>query len=235
MEWMKIMNDGLIPYLLDYRLNGWILLGCILLCIIPPYLLGSLNFAVILSHRFYGEDVRQKGSGNAGMTNMLRNYGKGAAALTLLGDALKAVVSGVIGYAVFGVTGAYIAGLFCILGHMFPIYYHFKGGKGVVTTAVMILMLHPVIFLILLAIFLLVVLGTRFISLGSVMCVMIWPLILQRIEGSGAPVLMAMAIAALVVFMHRENIKRLLRGEENKISLGKKKKETAEKEDGTDE
>lgn len=234
MEWMKIMNDGLIPYLLDYRLNGWILVGCILLCMIPSYLLGSLNFALILSRRFFGEDVRQKGSGNAGMTNMLRNYGKGAAALTLLGDALKAVVSSLIGYVVFGVTGAYIAGLFCILGHMFPIYYRFKGGKGVVTTAVMILMLNPVIFLILLAIFLLIVLGTRFISLGSVMCVMIWPLILQRMEGAGAPVLMAMAIAALVVFMHRENIKRLLRGEENKVSFGKKKK-PAEKEDETDE
>jgi len=222
MEWMKIMNDGLIPYMLDYRMNGWILVGCILICIILPYLLGSLNFALILSRRFYGEDVRQKGSGNAGMTNMLRNYGKGAAALTLLGDALKAVVSSLIGYVVFGVTGAYIAGLFCILGHMFPIYYRFKGGKGVVTTAVMILMLNPVIFLILLAVFLLIVLGTRFISLGSVMCVMIWPLILQRMEGAGAPVLMAMAIAALVVFMHRENIKRLLRGEENKVSFGKK-------------
>lgn len=234
MEWMKIMNDGLIPYLLDYRLNGWILVGCILLCMIPSYLLGSLNFALILSRRFFGEDVRQKGSGNAGMTNMLRNYGKGAAALTLLGDALKAVVSSLIGYVVFGVTGAYIAGLFCILGHMFPIYYRFKGGKGVVTTAVMILMLNPVIFLILLAVFLLIVLGTRFISLGSIMCVMIWPLILQRMEGAGAPVLMAMAIAALVVFMHRENIKRLLRGEENKVSFGKKKK-PAEKEDETDE
>ena len=234
MEWMKIMNDGLIPYLLDYRLNGWILVGCILLCMIPSYLLGSLNFALILSRRFFGEDVRQKGSGNAGMTNMLRNYGKGAAALTLLGDALKAVVSSLIGYVVFGVTGAYIAGLFCILGHMFPIYYRFKGGKGVVTTAVMILMLNPVIFLILLAVFLLIVLGTRFISLGSVMCVMIWPLILQRMEGAGAPVLMAMAIAALVVFMHRENIKRLLRGEENKVSSGKKKK-PAETEDETDE
>ncbi|MBE6574855.1 MAG: glycerol-3-phosphate 1-O-acyltransferase PlsY [Ruminococcaceae bacterium] len=215
-------------------MNGWILVGCILICIILPYLLGSLNFALILSRRFYGEDVRQKGSGNAGMTNMLRNYGKGAAALTLLGDALKAVVSSLIGYVVFGVTGAYIAGLFCILGHMFPIYYRFKGGKGVVTTAVMILMLNPVIFLILLAVFLLIVLGTRFISLGSVMCVMIWPLILQRMEGAGAPVLMAMAIAALVVFMHRENIKRLLRGEENKVSFGKKKKPT-EKEDETDE
>lgn len=234
MEWMKIMNDGLIPYMLDYRMNGWILVGCILICIILPYLLGSLNFALILSRRFYGEDVRQKGSGNAGMTNMLRNYGKGAAALTLLGDALKAVVSSLIGYVVFGVTGAYIAGLFCILGHMFPIYYRFKGGKGVVTTAVMILMLNPVIFLILLAIFLLIVLGTRFISLGSIMCVMIWPLILQRMEGAGAPVLMAMAIAALVVFMHRENIKRLLRGEENKVSFGKKKKPAA-KEDETDE
>lgn len=142
MNFMQILNNGLIPYLLDYQMNAFVLMGCILLCIVPPYLLGSLNFAVILSRRLYGEDVRKKGSGNAGMTNMLRSYGKKAAVLTLLGDGLKAVVSSVIGYLALGVTGAYIAGLFCILGHMFPIYYHFQGGKGVVTTAVMILMLN---------------------------------------------------------------------------------------------
>lgn len=231
MEFLKILNDGIIPYLLDYKLSAAVLIGCILLCMIPAYFLGSLNFAVILSGRFYGEDVRQKGSGNAGMTNMLRNYGKGAAALTLLGDVLKAVIACLIGYFAFGITGAYLAGLFCVLGHMFPIYYHFKGGKGVATTAALMLMVHPPLFLILLVVFALIVLSTKYVSLASIMCVMIWPLFLSQMETTlGAPVLISLVIAALVVFMHRSNIKRLLRGEENKISLGKKKPK-AEKED----
>lgn len=231
MEFLKILNDGIIPYLLDYKLSAAALIGCILLCMIPAYFLGSLNFAVILSGRFYGEDVRQKGSGNAGMTNMLRNYGKGAAALTLLGDVLKAVIACLIGYFAFGITGAYLAGLFCVLGHMFPIYYHFKGGKGVATTAALMLMVHPPLFLLLLVVFALIVLSTKYVSLASIMCVMIWPLFLSQMETTlGAPVLISLVIAALVVFMHRSNIKRLLRGEENKISLGKKKPK-AEKED----
>lgn len=236
-KFMEILNNGLIPYLLDYKMNAFILVGCILLCIVPPYLLGSLNFAVILSRKFYGEDIRKKGSGNGGMTNMLRTYGKKAAALTLLGDALKAVVASVIGYVAFGVTGAYIAGLFCILGHMFPIYYHFQGGKGVVTTAVMILMLNPVVFLILLLMFAIIVIGTKYVSLASVMCALIWPLLVSRIEGPGAPVLVALGIALLILFMHRGNIKRLYEGTERKISLGKKKekKEKKAEEGGQDE
>ena len=197
----------------------------VLLCIVVPYLFGSLNFALIISRRFYGEDIRTKGSGNAGMTNMLRTYGKGAAALTLLGDMLKAVFSSLFGYLFLGVTGAYLAGLFCILGHMFPVFYRFKGGKGVVTTAVMILMLNPVVFAILFLIFAIIVIGTRYISLGSVMCALLWPILVHRIEGPGANVLFTFGIAALVIFMHRGNIKRLYEGKESKVSLGKKKKE----------
>ena len=234
MEWMKIMNDGLIPYLLDYRLNGWILAGCILLYMIPPYLLDSLNFALILSRRFYGEDVRQKGSGNAGMTNMLRNYGVKAALFTLLGDALKAVVSVYIGFALFGRLTACVAGLLCMLGHIFPIYYKFRGGKGAVTAIVMILFLNPLVGAILLLIFAIIVIGTKYVSLGSIMGGALYPLILNRISilqgytPNIIEVVCSFLVAFLIVFMHRSNIKRLLEGKENKLSIGKKKKKTEE-------
>jgi glycerol-3-phosphate acyltransferase PlsY len=101
------------------------------LCMTVSYLLGSLNFAIIISGKTYRQDIRNHGSKNAGMTNMMRTYGKKAAALTLLGDMLKAVVSCLIGYALIGQLGAYIAGLFCMIGHIFPVFYRFKGGKGV--------------------------------------------------------------------------------------------------------
>ena len=118
----------------------------IILC---AYLLGSVNFAIIISGKKYKDDIRSHGSKNAGMTNMMRTYGKGAAALTLGGDALKAVISCIIGYLVMGQFGAYAAGLFCMLGHVFPLYYGFKGGKGVVTAAATVLMTDPIVFLIL--------------------------------------------------------------------------------------
>ena len=106
---------------------------------------------------------------------------------------------------------------------MFPIYYHFKGGKGVATTAAMILMTNPVVFLIMLAIFAVIVIGTKYVSLASIMSAMLWPLILSRIEGAGVCFLISLCVAALVIFMHRDNIKRLYEGKENKLSFGKKK------------
>lgn len=203
----------------------------VIVCIVVPYFLGSLNFSVILSGKLYKEDVRSKGSGNAGSTNMLRNYGKKAAGLTLLGDALKTVVSCSFGILVYGVYGAYLAGLFCILGHMFPAYFKFKGGKGIVCLAVMILMTDWRVFLILFIIFLVIVLGTKYVSLGSVIGAMLYPIVLNRINtGTGNPVrsveVIAILVAILIVFMHRENIKRLYQGKESKLKLGKKKKDS---------
>ncbi|MBO5683214.1 MAG: glycerol-3-phosphate 1-O-acyltransferase PlsY [Clostridia bacterium] len=203
----------------------WLLIFAII-CIAAPYFLGSMNFAIIISKKVYKKDIRAFGSGNAGATNMMRTFGKRTAVFTLLGDALKAVVSGFLGYALLGQYGAYIAGLFCILGHMFPIYYRFKGGKGVVTTAVSMLMCNPFVFLILLVIFVIIVGFSKYISLGSVMCALLYPVVLDRIEkifngGSGAYVIITIIIAALVIFMHKDNIKRLMNGEESKFSFKK--------------
>lgn len=206
----------------------------VLLMAAVAYLLGSLNFAIIISGKKYKEDIRSFGSKNAGMTNMMRTYGRTAAGLTLLGDSLKAFVACLIGYAVFGSMGSYIAGLFCILGHMFPVFYRFRGGKGVVTSAVTILMCNPFVFLILFVIFAILVLSTKYISLGSVMCMLFYPLILDRINRmtvgySTLEVLFAVMMTVLVIFKHKENIKRLLAGKESKFSFKKSVKADSDK------
>ncbi len=202
-----------------------------LLITIVPYVLGSLNCAIIITKKLYHDDIRSHGSGNAGMTNMLRTYGTKMAVLTLLCDASKAVVSILVGRLVFGIIGAYVAGLACIVGHVFPLFYKFKGGKGVVTVAVTIFMTNWKVGLVLLFMFLVLVGFSKFVSLGSVMCMLIYPLILDRInmlERIPAPklvMLFAMAMTVLIVAKHAPNIKRLVEGTESKISFTRKGKD----------
>ncbi len=199
-----------------------------LLCIAIPYLLGSVNFALVISKLFYRDDIRKYGSGNAGMTNMLRTYGKGAALATLLCDMLKAVASVLFGSFLLGTAfGGYLAGTFCILGHIFPVFFKFKGGKGVATVAAMILTLDPLCFLILMIVFLILVAATRYVSLGSVICMMLYPILTYKLATHGSvgfPVLFSFLVAALIIFMHRSNIARLKNRTENKISFSKKNK-----------
>ena len=215
-----------------------IMILCYLLSMIVPYLLGSINTAILVSKHKYGDDIRNHGSGNAGLTNVLRTYGKKAALITLAGDTLKAVVSVAFGYLFMGYQTAYIAALFCMLGHMFPCYYRFKGGKGVLVSAASLLLLDPITLAIELVIFIILVAGTKFVSLGSIMAALLMPLILSRIANMtgnvavalGLPAIISIIMAVLVVFMHRKNIKRLLNGTENKISFKKK----AESSDGSE-
>ena len=222
-----------------------ITIGGIFLCIVIPYLLGSVNFGVIISNKEYHDDVRIHGSGNAGATNMLRTYGIKAAVLTMLGDMLKAVLAVGLGYLIVGTNvilidpetgeafryvdqfGAAIAGLFVMLGHMFPIFYKFKGGKGVATSAMVILMISPISFVFCAVIFLIIVLGTKYVSLASMMGVIFYPIILSAFSGGQNPTacMIAVFMAVLVVFMHRENIKRLRENRESKLQIGRKKKE----------
>ncbi len=212
-------------------LTVWIV-GAVL-CAVIPYLLGSINFAIIISGKSYKQDIREFGSKNAGMTNMMRVYGKKAAGLTLLGDALKAVAAGLVGYAILGQLGAYIAGTACIVGHMFPVFFKFKGGKGVVTSAVTVLMCNPYVFLILFVLFVVIVACTRYISLGSVMCMLIYPFMLSAIDTwlvGGCPyVLFALLMSVLVIYKHKENIIRLRQGKESKFSFKKSVKSDGEK------
>ena len=213
----------------------WIATVGILLCIAIPYLLGSINPAVLISKTVYHDDIRRHGSGNAGSTNMLRTYGKGAAAATFGLDLGKAAIAFFFGMFTWGYAGAALAGFFVIFGHMFPVFAKFKGGKGVACLAMVVLLSSPLTFVILLAIFLIVAIGTRFISFASIVSAILYPLILKAFAGH-RPLYVAMAIlsACFVVFMHRSNIQRLMNGTESKISFSKKpthKKDDSTKED----
>lgn len=237
MTFQEFLIHGFLGHYRNEHLTGTafaVITGVAIVLCMLTYFIGSLNFSIIISGSLYQDDIRRYGSGNAGTTNMLRTYGRRAAALTLTGDALKAVVSSLFGYALLGFTGAYVAGFFCILGHCFPIYYRFRGGKGIVTVAFMVLMLDPIVFAILFAIFVFLVIATKMVSFGSVICIMLFPIILHRVEGPGLPVIFAMLITVLVVFMHRENIMRIYRGQESKLDFskifGKKNADTEEEE-----
>ena len=202
----------------------------ILLALVVGYLLGSLNSAIILSRLFFHRDIRAHGSKNAGATNMLRTYGTKYAVMTLAMDMLKAAVATTLGFLIFKMNGAAVAGFFCIFGHMFPLYYRFKGGKGVACTAIVALMLDPWTFLAMFGAFMFIAATTKFVSLASVMCAFLYPLLLKAFypdpvdtpTGKGLIMLMGILTTVFVVFMHRENIKRLYNGKESKLSFSKK-------------
>ena len=234
-------NWNIYSWLLDfYKLEGtvsalWMLLLGVVMCMIIPYLIGSINPAIIVSKNVYHDDIRTHGSGNAGTTNTLRTFGKKTAAIIFICDMLKAVIAVVIGSILMRrEMGGAIAGLFVILGHMFPVYYGFKGGKGVASLAGVVLILSPISFAILFPLFIVIVLMSRFVSLGSIMCVMLYPILQYAFYGNnGWITISSVLIMILVVFMHRENIKRLMAGKESKISFSSKKKE--EKADASDD
>ena len=204
----------------------------VVLCIVIPYLIGSINPAIIFSKKFYNDDIRTHGSGNAGATNILRTFGPKMAALIFCLDLCKAALA--VGFGSILMTreiGGAIAGLFVILGHMFPIFYKFKGGKGVACMAMVILILSPISFVILLALFIALVLMTKYVSLGSIMGAFFYPIIqFAFYPQHGWITLSSILTMLLVVFMHRENIKRLMAGKESKVSFGSRKNK--EKNDG---
>ncbi len=199
---------------------------------IVAYLIGSINFSVILSKKMAGFDVREKGSGNAGTTNMLRSVGKKAAVITLLCDILKGVVS--IGIAI--IVGniikdldkallVQISGILVVVGHTFPIFFGFKGGKGVATSLGVILMTNWKIGLICLIFALVLMALTKMVSVGSIAAAILFPVLTIFLtdtfivtEGSNY-FIYSILLAILVAFNHRENIKRILNGTENKISF----------------
>ena len=218
-------DDGFIP-------GNFLIIGT-LIAVLISYMLGSLNFAIIISKLKYHDDIRKYGSGNAGMTNMMRTYGRVAGIFTFVGDLMKAVVAVLLTGMLLGEVSAHIAGLGCILGHSFPCWYGFKGGKGVAVSAAMILCLEPFVFLVVLATFILVVAVTRYISLGSMMAALMYPITLRafyphthdpRYYSSLYFIILICSVltALLVLFLHRENMKRLLDGKENKFSFKKK-------------
>ena len=209
---------------------------CILIAIIA-YLIGSINFSVILSKKMAGFDVRQKGSGNAGTTNMLRSVGKKAAAITLICDILKGVVSiGIailVGYLFNAQNKSILVQIAVVIGHTFPIFFGFKGGKGVATSLGVLIMTNWQIGLICLAIAIIIMAITKMVSLGSCMAAIAFPLLTYFAanifenayivkEGSSYFVY-SIILAVIVLFNHRSNIKRIITGKENKLSFKKER------------
>lgn len=223
-----------------------------LLTAIAAYLLGSINTAVIVTKIVTKgkQDIRQMGSGNAGFTNVLRSVGKVPAIFTIVCDALKCVIAVIIGWFIFSFVsadsaavssdlsyiGKYIAGIFCIFGHSYPVYFNFKGGKGVVTAAGLMLSEDWRVFLLILTTFLLVFIFTKIISISSITCAVLYAVYTFIITffvdyrgGAGYSLsyviistAAALIIGVFVIVKHKENIGRLLRGEEKKITAKKK-------------
>ena len=180
------------------------------------YLIGSINFAIIFSKKFAGFDVREKGSKNAGTTNVLRTVGKKAAVLTLICDILKGVVSvllAMLAAYIWKETDAevlkYLAGLFAIIGHTWPVYYGFKGGKGVATSLGVLLMVNAQIGVICLVFALIIMIATRWVSLGSILAAILFPILTVFMTDNFWAKVISILIGLLVVFNHRSNIKRL--------------------------
>ena len=203
---------------------------------IIAYLIGSINFSVLISKKMAGFDVREKGSGNAGTTNMLRSVGKKAAAITLVCDILKGVISIVIAIIVGNIAKnldrellLQIAGIAVVLGHTFPIFFGFKGGKGVATSLGVLLMSNWQIGLICLVFAVVLMALTRMVSLGSCAAAVLFPVLTLFInqhytvltDGKCGRVyfVYSVILAIIVLYNHRSNIKRILNGTENKLSF----------------
>lgn len=192
---------------------------------LASYFLGCFNGAVIVSKYILRDDVRNHGSGNAGLTNFYRTFGGPLTAVVILTDVLKAVIAVFLGQWLFGglyVLGKYWAGLFCLLGHMFPCMFHFKGGKGILSGGTIAIMIDWRIALVVWGGFLLLTILTRYVSLGSLWAGASFPFISWYCYPNTVIVILAFACGGLVVWQHRANIKRLLSGTENKFSLHRK-------------
>lgn len=223
MDWLELYTTG-------YGISHLVVMAVI------SYFCGCLNGAVIVSKYILKDDIRTHGSGNAGLTNFHRTFGGKLTAVVLLLDVVKmvvAVLAGVLlaglwfhGYreAELAVFAKYWSGLFCLLGHMFPVTFGFKGGKGILSGGTLAILIDWRLALLVWGGFLLLVILTRYVSLGSVYAAAAFP-VGTWLFVSHDPVIMTLAIfvGALVVFMHRGNIGRLLKGEERKFSLRHKK------------
>ncbi len=189
------------------------------------YLLGSFSTSITVSKLFYHQDIRQMGSGNAGATNTLRNFGAHKALLVMLGDGLKAVLAMWMARWLVGPEATLYAGGVAVLGHIFPVYYGFQGGKGVMSAAAMILAFDWRMFLIMLAVFAAAVLLTRIVSLASILAaVSFLPSMLLFHRDNLWYVLFSGGLAAVVIWKHRSNIRRLKQGTESKLGDSNKNK-----------
>lgn len=186
--------------------------------IIIAYLLGSINSSILVSRLYANIDIREHGSGNAGATNTLRTLGKTAAAIVLFCDVLKGIISVIIGRYLTGQDGAMIAGIFAVLGHNYPVLFGFKGGKGILTSIAVVFMIDWKVGIIVLGVALSIMAVTRYVSLGSIIGAIIYPIIIIITNHENYKyILFALCLAVLAVYRHRANIRCLLEGTESKL------------------
>lgn len=209
------------------------LCGMFVLGAVIAYFCGCFNGAVIVSKYILRDDVRNHGSGNAGLTNFYRTFGGPLTAVVILTDVLKAVVAlKVVAWLYVstgfetGIVAKYWAGIFCLLGHMFPCMFHFKGGKGILSGGTIAIMIDWRIALVVWGGFLILTILTRYVSLGSLWAGASFPFISWYCYPDPVIVILAFACGGLVVWQHRANIKRLIHGNENKFSFHHKKEGT---------
>lgn len=211
----------------------------VIVTIIAAYLIGSINFAVIFAKAFTKKDVRELGSGNAGATNVLRNAGLLPGILTFVFDAFKGFVACYMGQIIFeyiytqtgaelskGIIGAYICGVVCMLGHVFPFFFGFKGGKGVATSVGIFAVCCPIAIIVGLCVFTAVTFISKYVSLGSVLAaitvVVLSIFLTDKMALAFPQILSILTMGFIVIFKHKDNIKRLLAGTESKIKIGGK-------------
>lgn len=198
----------------------------IFLVVLVSYLLGNFQTSYLIGKIFMKSDIREFGSGNAGTTNALRVYGVKAAVATLIFDAAKGLIAVVIGKYFLGELGIYLSGVSVILGHDWPVFFKFKGGKGIATTIGLALIISPLSAVICIVIGVSIIALTRYVSLGTTSAIALWPLvsfILMKTDLYALNynfIIFAIILAAISIFKHRANIKRLAKG--NELKLGSK-------------
>ena len=195
----------------------------ILICAIVAYLLGSINTSILVGKLFGTKDIREHGSGNAGATNTLRTLGKKAAALTVLGDAIKGILAIIVAW-IIGDSAicTYAAGIFVVLGHNFPVFFGFKGGKGILTSTAVIFMTDWRIGIILTVISIAIMAISKYVSLGSIAGAVLFPVLVAIFYPGDMKILaFATVLGILAIIRHKQNISRLLNGTENKLGAKK--------------
>lgn len=196
----------------------------LLLAAAAGYLLGNFQTGMIIGRLFGKVDLRTKGSGGTGATNAMRTLGLRAGVLTFLGDLLKGTAASLIGRTLAGESGQLLAALFVVIGHIWPVFFRFHGGKGVSTTVGALAIIYPWLGVLCVGTSIVLIAITRYVSLGNCAGIFLFALIMigSTIRTQNPWLLLCVLISALVIFAHRKNLVRLLRGTENKLSVGKK-------------
>ena len=228
----------MLNYVLDsaHVSGGWLALAAVGIAVLA-YFLGCFNGAVVVSRYILRDDVRNHGSGNAGLTNFYRTFGGPLTLVVILSDAVKAVVAVLFAMWIAGsispeliALSKYWAGLFCLLGHMFPVTFQFRGGKGILSGGTIALMIDWRVALVVWGGFLILAIATRYVSLGSCWAGLSFPFVTWFVYQDELITVLAVIIGGLILFKHRGNMVRIVQGTESKFALHKKKEAEAESE-----